>query len=338
MPRAAEQLVLFPTSGWPSEDESHWILPVHAWVFHPEEDSRRRALLVRLLGRGAGIQARGPEAILLARRMAPFLVDNKRGRRPWVELGGTRVQLPKTDAGGHCTTRIELSRELGPGAHSITGWLEDSTQERTRTPVFLVDSQGLSIISDIDDTIKQSDVGDTAMLMRNTFTRSFETVEGMPECYQRWERGGAIFHYVSSSPWQLYEPLERLIRSASLPAGSMHLKRFRLKDRSILSLFKDPRETKPPVIQALLDAWPMRRFVLVGDSGELDPEVYGQISRDNPGRIAAICIRELAACGRGDPRYKGAFAGLDSSLWRLFSQPDQLHLPALVWDRSEDSG
>jgi phosphatidate phosphatase APP1 len=159
-------------------------------------------------------------------------------------------------------------------------------------------------------------------------------VEGMSERYQEWASHGINFHYVSSSPWQLFEPLDRMIRKASLPIGSMHLKRFRLKDRSILSLFKDPRETKPPVIQALLDSWPRRRFILIGDSGELDPEVYGQIARVNPGRIARICIRELGGRGRGDSRYRGAFAGLDSDLWCLFTDPHQLGLPALPSDRS----
>jgi phosphatidate phosphatase APP1 len=107
----------------------------------------------------------------------------------------------------------------------------------------------------------------------------------------------------------------------------MHLKRFRLKDRSILSLLKDPRSTKPPIIQLLLDTWPLRRFVLIGDSGEADPEVYGQLSRDNPGRIASIYIRELRGYGRGEPRYRSAFAGIDPDRWQLFTEPTSLPWP-----------
>jgi phosphatidate phosphatase APP1 len=53
------------------------------------------------------------------------------------------------------------------------------------------------------------------------------------------------------------------------------------------------REKKPARIQEVLDLHPRLRFVLIGDSGEKDPEIYAAIARANPGRILAIYIREV---------------------------------------------
>jgi phosphatidate phosphatase APP1 len=35
------------------------------------------------------------------------------------------------------------------------------------------------------------------------------------------------------------------------------------------------------------------RFVLLGDSGEKDPEIYADVVREHPGRILAVYIREV---------------------------------------------
>jgi hypothetical protein len=327
MPRVADRLLLFPTAGALSADKTHWALPVHAWVFRPEEDSRRRALLIRLLSRGAGVRADGDEAALLARRMKPFLVDNLPRQRPRVELAGHSLQLPPTDAGGHSQGVLSLPGDLPIGRHLLRGCLSEQDPDPVEVSVELIDGAGLSIVSDIDDTIKHSEVLDTSRLLRNTFSRPFESIPHMASLYRDWQSRGASFHYVSSSPWQLISPLQEMMNRSGFPLGSMHLKRFRLKDRSILSLLKDPRSTKPPIIQRLLDTWPLRRFILIGDSGEADPEVYGQISRDNPGRIASIYIRELRGYGRGEPRYRSAFAGIDTERWQLFTEPTSLPWP-----------
>jgi phosphatidate phosphatase APP1 len=254
--------------------------------------------------------------------MRPFLVDNCHDIQPWMTIGSQRYRLPPSDPGGHSETLLRLSNALS-GSVSIEAGLP-SKEATTQSWGQLVPAEGLSIISDIDDTIKHSEVHDTRRLLRNTFTQPFEPIPGMAEVYRDWAAEGAAFHYVSSSPWQLCSPLLEMLESADFPRGSMHLKRFRLKDRSILSLLKDPRSTKPPIIQALLDAWPKRRFLLVGDAGELDPEIYGQIARDNPNRIRSIHIR-IAPGGDDSPlRFRKAFAGLGPVKCSLFTDPKML--------------
>jgi phosphatidate phosphatase APP1 len=90
----------------------------------------------------------------------------------------------------------------------------------------------------------------------------------------------------------------------------MHLKPFRWKDSSFLNLFASSLETKPPVIESILERWPRRTIILVGDSGEYDPEIYGAIARAYPDRVTAILIRDVTGEATDAPRYRKAFADL----------------------------
>ena len=139
---------------------------------------------------------------------------------------------------------------------------------RFASVAFLLADSGVSVVSDIDDTVKISEVRDKQKLLRNTFMHEFQAVPGMADTYRTWAAAGAAFHYVSASPWQLFDPLDAFFKAASFPAGSLHLKQFRWKDSSFFSLFQDPVAYKKPIIAGLLTRYPHRRFVLVGDSGE----------------------------------------------------------------------
>ena len=118
--------------------------------------------------------------------------------------------------------------------------------------VHLIPSEGISVISDIDDTIKVSDVTNKKELIRNTFLRPFRAVEGMADTYRCWADQGVVFHLVSSSPWQLYEPLARFLAESGFPESTFHLKRFRLTDRTAFNLLADPLTTKPQAIEPIL--------------------------------------------------------------------------------------
>jgi phosphatidate phosphatase APP1 len=54
-----------------------------------------------------------------------------------------------------------------------------------------------------------------------------------------------------------------------------------------------PRDHKRAAISALLQAYPALPFILIGDSGENDPEVYSDIVRRFPKRIRVIYIRSV---------------------------------------------
>jgi phosphatidate phosphatase APP1 len=214
--------------------------------------------------------------------------------------------------------------------HLADGWLNLDVVlpggERTdfRGHVRLMDNTGVSVISDIDDTIKVTEVYSRRSLLANTFLREFRAIEGMAELYRQWAQQGAAFHYVSSSPWQLYDSLAELVEFAGFPAGTFHLRSFRLRDHMLRRLVLIRRRGKLKTIGSLLRTFPNRRFLLVGDSGERDPEGYGALARKFPGQVAAIFIRDLPQRPMDFERCRRAFHGLPAERWTLFNSPAEL--------------
>jgi phosphatidate phosphatase APP1 len=189
--------------------------------------------------------------------------------------------------------------------------------------VRLIPPQGISVISDIDDTIKISGVTSKKELLTNTFLKEFRAVPGMVDFYRRLARNGTPFHYVSCSPWQLYPPLVEFMDKEGFPIGSLHLKSFRMKDQTFINLFRSPDTLKLRSIESIMKLYPERQFILIGDSGERDPEIYGDIARKYPGQILHIFIRSLEPAGDED-RYQDAFRGIDQGHWTVFREAKEL--------------
>jgi hypothetical protein len=322
-----EVVVFFPSLGREEEDGS-WRTEVHGWIFEPEEGSLLRSAGLGLLRRALGVDPQGGEAELFEKRARPFLADSERSKAISIRLGGKVHALEPSGPNGHLRGTLRLSGDeaatllTAPAALPCRLRFEAVMRrgdERTFSgEVFLLEAAGLSIVSDIDDTVKVSEVRDRKALLANTFLREFRAVPGMAEAYRAWAEAGASFHYVSASPWQLYEPLASFLRDGGFPAGSFHLKTFRWKDSSFFSLFASPEEYKKETIGKLLESYPRRRFILIGDSGEKDPEAYGALARKHPGQVERILIRDVTEEGPEAPRYQRAFAGLPPGTWSVF--------------------
>ncbi|KCV70543.1 hypothetical protein H696_02889 [Fonticula alba] len=106
----------------------------------------------------------------------------------------------------------------------------------------------------------------------------------------------ATLHYVSNSPWQLARPVRQFLATFGFPVTSLHLKAFHLGDRTWRSLLQPPERGKSAAISSLLARLPPRRRVLlIGDSGERDPELYATVVRliASKCRIVAVAIRHV---------------------------------------------
>ena len=122
------------------------------------------------------------------------------------------------------------------------------------------------------------------------------------------------FHCLSGSPIQLYPPLASFLDEAGFPPGSMHL-RESTSWRNLIPHASVTRTHKLAVIEKLLADFPQRSFLLIGDSGESDPEVYAQGLRTHPAQIEAIVIRDVTEEGRASARYRDTFRDLDAARW-----------------------
>ncbi|EPB87461.1 hypothetical protein HMPREF1544_05771 [Mucor circinelloides 1006PhL] len=157
--------------------------------------------------------------------------------------------------------------------------------------VQLIEPYGVSVISDIDDTIKDTRVLSGARtVLSNTFFNPTRAIPGMADAYLQWYNQGASYHYVSNSPFQLVHMLHQFINNHHFPPGSFHL---RPSTGIISKLVQESGRSKRESICKILQDFPHRKFVLVGDSGEIDLEIYTRIAADFPGQIIKIFIRDI---------------------------------------------
>lgn len=250
------------------------------------------------------------------------------------------------------------------------------------------------MISDIDDTVKHTEVCFTNSMLRNTFVREFDLVEGMGALYRRWkdqvrvpglcgDACGIPTHNTKPHSWHLHRCsplLMAMLRSFRVPLFTMYRRRrgscsrtfklhskmaaslvghttsryhtcmsaklkcvtlrpqvvscawrnakvfsffftpsclppepptpqdFDIRSRKILSLLAPASRSKPQKISSILRCFPKRKFVLVGDSGEQDPEIYAAVIREHPEQVSHVYIRRVAGDGRKDVRARPCWA------------------------------
>ena len=223
-------------------------------------------------------------------RLKPFLTD------PLVSMPLTvffyndkasRSRTITTNEAGHFSLRAAL--DFVPTNVRVLASENLSAVEEVQ----ITEPGGISMISDIDDTIKHSAISSGAReIFRNTFIRELGdlAIEGVKEWYTKMAEMGVKLHYVSNSPWQLYPVLVSFFARAGLPPGSFHLKQY---SGMLQGIFEPVAERKKGTLERILRDFPQRRFILVGDSGEADLELYTDIVLSNPGRILGVFIRDV---------------------------------------------
>lgn len=293
-------------------------LRIEAWVFERERNPTRTRLLAKALGLEWDAMNSSQRARFQA-RAALFGADDKDGRElSLLRAGHGALALPASDAQGYVRAAVPHGRE--PRAGRWIDWSLASGARRFPGRAQWIGDAGLSVVTDIDDTIKHTQVRERREMLLNTFAREFVAVPGMAAWFGRIAHAApnAAFHYVSGSPVQLLPALLPFVRGSGFAEGSWHLRPLALFDQDATSRHK--HET----IAQLLADHPQRRFVLVGDSGERDPEVYGEVARAHAARIAALLIRNVTGEDEQAPRYAQAFADVPRERWRVFTDPSAL--------------
>ena len=226
------------------------------------------------------------------RNLAAFLKrmesDEVPGARVSAAFQGRRYET-LTDREGYFHFDLAL-RDAAPGWHEVPLAL-DSGGAATGRVLVPSPRAAFGVISDIDDTVVPSGVTKKlSMIVRlalsNALTR--KPFSGVAAFYRALHRGVNPLFYVSKSPWNLYLPLVEMLRAQGIPLGplllrdyGLHLARRRKEDHKLAQ------------IERLLRTYGKLPFVLIGDSGERDPEVYAEAVRRHPGRVTAIYIRAI---------------------------------------------
>ncbi len=327
---AEKQVMFYPTYGYQSAD-GLWTIPFRLWVSEDMDLVRKGMLKTarKIIEQKAGIDdLTQAQKTRFYSRAEDFFRDSESGVEIEIsfDFDAAKTLYPlkgfnevlETDRNGNLVGSFKLSRQkveaLLKAENSRNGWLSFTAKSKDyfgQGRLQIISAEGVSVISDIDDTIKVTNIpkGSKAVL-NNTFFNPFVSASGMPEMYQGFLQG-TTFHYVSGSPWQLYRPLATfLIEDKALyPRGSFHMKNVRTNFTEsetysdFTRLFEGgaTEAQKIEQISTILSHFPKRRFFLIGDSGEHDPEVFKMIRNKYPKQIQEIRIRDLVNAAEKQP-------------------------------------
>lgn len=238
-----------------------------------------------------------------------------------LSLGGNQLCVI-TDRDGYFDVHLPISDALpidvswhvadikvkAKGQHTI----------RTTVEVYVPPPEAdLLVISDIDDTVMFTGVAEKLKMLYRLFVRKPHrrtAFPGVASLYQALHRGGSDkaerpILYVSRGPWAIYEMLEAFFQLNRIPVGPILF----LREWGISWRHPWPRRAeahKRDLIDRMLTQYDDLPCILIGDSGQHDPEVYSEVVRDYPGRIKAIYIRRVDR----NPDRERAIQGLRNEL------------------------
>lgn len=212
------------------------------------------------------------------------------------EEGYFSVSLPTPQNLDSSRLWQEISIEVPPQAA-----LSVATPAVTGKILFPAPDCDFGIISDIDDTIMVTNATSLLKMARLTFMHSPVSrlpFAGVAEFYRaltRSDNNGAIqrpIFYVSSSPWNLYDFLLEFMALNDIPEGPLLLRDFGLNAEQLFQ--SSHHQHKFTQITRVMATYPDLPFILIGDSGQHDPEIYAEVVASRPHQVKAIYIRDVS--------------------------------------------
>lgn len=228
------------------------------------------------------------------------------GARLTAQFLGTRQSI-ETDKDGYFRLhlRIASSPDRGREWHPVDLTLDADPPVHLQGEVFIPPERcRFVVISDIDDTVMRTGVANKAKMLWRLFVADAQervAFPGAAALYRALHAGvggdeANPMLYVSRAPWGIYEMLSEFFRLHDIPAGPiLFLREWGLSWRHPLP--RRAEDHKGELIAHMLDLYRDLPFVLIGDSGQHDPEVYARIVEAHPGRIHAVYIRDVSRGG-----------------------------------------
>ena len=217
---------------------------------------------------------------------------------------GSQQIYTQTAFDGFFKFEWQSAHSVAAGWHAVVVNLVNEQNETIASgegKIFVPHLTQYGFISDIDDTVLVSHSANTGKKLRVLFTknpRSRKTFADVVKLYNLLafaHTEPAVpnpFFYVSSSEWNLYDDLNEFFKHNGLPKGAFLLNKIK-RWYELLQTGGTKHRGKLPRIMRILDAFPMQKFVLLGDNSQADPEIYADIVGKYPEKIVAIYIRNI---------------------------------------------
>jgi len=216
-------------------------------------------------------------------------------------------KVATTSSKGFFTATFD-NTDIKDGINSVVADLVvkkyDYTEPKEEVIIDDENSEKIGIISDIDDTIQDSSITHKLQMIKKILLGNYKTsvaIAGTASLYNGLlqQSNGGTMHYVTGSPVNLYSKLENFTKLNGFPDGSMDMKIIGTNYGSNSLL-----DYKLSKIRALIKAYPSKKFLCFGDSGQQDPEIYAQIKKEYPKNILGIYINNVTKESKTSSRYK----------------------------------
>ena len=214
-----------------------------------------------------------------------------------VELAGSTTVVV-SDAGGIVDAALPLREPLG--AEDAEALLHVPGRAPARVPVHVVASTR-GVVCDIDDTVWVTGLAHPLQAARRTFLGTSSTRKAVPgmaalvrEAVHGEERPAVV--YLSNGPWNFAGIASRFLRKNGFPSGALLMTDW---GTTPTRWFRDGKAHKGSSLRRLHEDLPDVTWVLVGDDGEHDPDLYAAFTREHPDSVAAVALRQVAPAAGG---------------------------------------
>jgi phosphatidate phosphatase APP1 len=269
----------------------------------------------------------------IAKRIQPLLDSILPAHAVEIDLQGMNVRLGPSGRDGISSDELAI-----PGNDYKDGQIITSKAihaDATSLNITFAKSTGWAVLSDIDDTIKKTLTSSPIGILQTTFAEEPEPIKGMPEFYKHLVQklDNPPFWYLSASPYNLY-PFLRQFRETYYPSGTMILRDASWMNLAgfLANLTQGTEAYKVDRIEKVNGWFPKRKFILIGDSTQSDPEAYGEIYRRHHKWVGAIYIRKVMGVEGMDEekknnpeRFEKAFKDVPKEVWYVFEDPQELY-------------
>jgi phosphatidate phosphatase APP1 len=235
----------------------------------------------------------GTRDLRLGRGFRRFLTATAADIEVTVQVG-SHTHRVMSGRGGYIDTVLES--DLQPGWAEVTLQVDHAAPAEVAVRVVGPDVT-VGVVSDIDDTVLVTALPRPLLAAWNTFVRHEGTrrpVRGMATLYREIEaqHPQAPFLYLSTGAWNVAPVLDQFLHRHAYPPGPLLMTDW---GPTADAWFRSGREHKRREIARLLDDFPGIRWLLIGDDGQHDPEIYGETAERAPERVRAVVIRQLSA-------------------------------------------
>lgn len=264
-------------------------------------------------------------------------IGGQNGGQTWEQV----IKFPyKTNSAGEVAGFLPLQDQnqlpAGDGRGGVVGILDTWVKgiESGNGTTYLVPKEGITIVSDIDDILRETKIYKPQEGLYNSFARDFIPWLNMPSVYASWATQQATqnsstgaqspspyhFHYLTTTPEQATRTYMDFIYN-TYPLGSFDTRPLNF------TTVEQTFSTRRTLLYQIFQTFPKRKFVLVGDTSNSDVlSEYPKLVQTFPGQVHCILIRNIS---RTDPEFKmpyntAEFESLKSGQYMFFNTPDDL--------------